>query len=72
MRHSVAAAHQAESPGSFARPRTATAVARLIHQLTHPMRDFEDYLACANLKSIEEFWPLCSSSPGVAALSAAW
>lgn len=39
-------------------PRRKCAVARLIHQLTNPMRDFEDYMACANLKSIEEFWPL--------------
>jgi hypothetical protein len=39
-------------------PRRKCAVARLCHQLTNPMRDFEDYLAFVNLKPIEEFWPL--------------
>lgn len=39
-------------------PRRKCAVARLIHQLTNPMRDFDDYLAFVNLKPIEEFWPL--------------
>ncbi len=39
-------------------PRRKCAVARLVHQLTNPMRDFEDYLSFVNLKPIEEFWPL--------------
>ena len=39
-------------------PRRKCAVTRLIHQLTNPMRDFDDYLAFVNLKAIEEFWPL--------------
>lgn len=39
-------------------PRRKCAVARLVHQLTNPMRDFDDYLTFVNLKPIEEFWPL--------------
>lgn len=39
-------------------PRRKCAVARLIHQLTNPMRDFDDYLTYVNLKAIDEFWPL--------------
>jgi hypothetical protein len=42
----------------FEAPRRKCAVARLIHQLTNPMRDFEDYLAFVNMKPIDEFWPL--------------
>jgi hypothetical protein len=39
-------------------PRRKCAVARLIHQLTNPLRDFDDYMSFVNLKPIEEFWPL--------------
>lgn len=39
-------------------PRRKCAVARLVHQLTNPMRDFDDYCAYVNLKPIDEFWPL--------------
>jgi hypothetical protein len=33
-------------------------VARLVHQITNPMRDFDDYFAHAHLKAIDEYWPL--------------
>lgn len=39
-------------------PRRKCAVTRLIHQLTNPMRDFDDYLSFVKLKPIDEFWPL--------------
>lgn len=39
-------------------PRRKCAVARLVHQITNPMRDFDDYFAHANLKAIDEYWPL--------------
>jgi hypothetical protein len=39
-------------------PRRKMAVARLIHLLTNPMRDFDDYIMHVNLKPIDEFWPL--------------
>jgi hypothetical protein len=39
-------------------PRRKCTVAQLIHQLTNPMRDFEDYLSFVKMKPIDEFWPL--------------
>ena len=39
-------------------PRRKCAVARLIHQLTNPMRDFDEYIEYAKLKAIDEHWPL--------------
>lgn len=39
-------------------PRKKSAVARLVHQITNPMRDFDDYFTHAHLKAIDEYWPL--------------
>jgi hypothetical protein len=39
-------------------PRRKRDLARLVHQITNPMRDFDDYFAHANLRAIEEIWPL--------------
>ncbi len=39
-------------------PRRKSQVARLVHQLTNPMRDFDDYFTYANLRDIDEYWPL--------------
>jgi hypothetical protein len=39
-------------------PRRKCAVARLVHQITNPMRDFDDYFAHGHLKAIDEYWPL--------------
>jgi hypothetical protein len=33
-------------------------IARLVHQITNPMRDFDEYFAWAKLKAIDEVWPL--------------
>jgi hypothetical protein len=39
-------------------PRRKRDIARLVHQITNPMRDFDDYFSHANLRAIDEFWPL--------------
>lgn len=39
-------------------PRRKCAIARLVHQITNPMRDFDDYFTYANIKAIDEYWPL--------------
>jgi hypothetical protein len=39
-------------------PRRKADVARLVHQVTNPMRDFDDYFAHAHFKIIDEHWPL--------------
>lgn len=39
-------------------PRRKRDVARLVHQITNPMRDFDDYFSHANLRAIDEYWPL--------------
>jgi hypothetical protein len=39
-------------------PRRRRDIARLIHQLTNPARDFDEYFASARFKAIEEVWPL--------------
>jgi hypothetical protein len=39
-------------------PRRKRDVARLVHQITNPMRDFDDYFTHANLRAIDEYWPL--------------
>ncbi len=39
-------------------PRRRRDIARLIHQLTNPARDFDEYFAQARFKAIDEVWPL--------------
>src|SRR5205823_5883180 len=39
-------------------PRRKCAIARLVHQITNPMRDFDDYFGYANIMAIDEYWPL--------------
>lgn len=39
-------------------PKVRRDIARLIHQLTNPMRDFDEYFAQARFKAIDEVWPL--------------
>jgi hypothetical protein len=39
-------------------PKRRRDVARLVHQITNPMRDFDEYFAWAKLKAIDEVWPL--------------
>lgn len=39
-------------------PRRKADVARLVHQITNPMRDFDSYFEFANFKIIDEHWPL--------------
>lgn len=39
-------------------PRRKSDVARLVHQITNPMRDFDDYFAYAKMRVIDEHWPL--------------
>ncbi|NUQ76541.1 MAG: hypothetical protein HUU21_23625 [Polyangiaceae bacterium] len=39
-------------------PRRRRDIARLIHQLTNPARDFDEYFSQARFKAIEEVWPL--------------
>lgn len=39
-------------------PKRKRDVARLVHQITNPMRDFDDYFAYAKMRTIDEHWPL--------------
>lgn len=39
-------------------PRRKSDVARLVHQVTNPMRDYDDYFTFARFKAIDEYWPL--------------
>jgi hypothetical protein len=39
-------------------PRMKRDVARLVHQINNPMRDFDDYFAYAKMRIIDEPWPL--------------
>lgn len=39
-------------------PRRRRDIARLVHQITNPMRDFDDYFGHAQFKAIDEHWPL--------------
>jgi hypothetical protein len=39
-------------------PRRRRDIARLIHQITNPARDFDEYFTAARFKAIEEVWPL--------------
>ena len=39
-------------------PRRRRDIARLLHQVTNPMRDFDDYFTHAKMRVIDEYWPL--------------
>jgi hypothetical protein len=39
-------------------PRRRRDIARLLHQLTSPARDFDEYFTQARFKAIDEVWPL--------------
>jgi len=39
-------------------PRRRCDIARLLHQVTNPMRDFDDYFTHAKMRVIDEYWPL--------------
>lgn len=39
-------------------PRRRRDIARLLHQISSPARDFDEYFAQARFKAIDEVWPL--------------